>query len=116
MKKAPPVGADNEFGCARSRLTQTSAGRIDKTYKMPKVYGMQSKLTLRMEESVIRKAKRLARKRGKSVSKIISEYITKEPDEQLVEELSPLTASMVGALGHEGKEQDYKKHLEEKYL
>jgi hypothetical protein len=69
-----------------------------------------------MEESVIRKAKRLARKRGKSVSKIISEYITDQPDEQLVEELPPLTASMVGVLGHEGKEQDYKKYLEEKYL
>ena len=77
---------------------------------------MQSKLTLRMEESVIRKAKRLARKRGKSVSRIISEYITEEPDEQLVEELPPLTAAMVGVLGHQGKEQDYKKHLEEKYL
>ncbi len=77
---------------------------------------MQSKLTLRMEESVIRKAKRLARKRGKSVSKIISEYITEEPDEQLVEELPPLTASMVGALGNEGEEQEYKKYLEEKYL
>jgi hypothetical protein len=90
--------------------------RIDKTYRLKKIYVMQAKLTLRMEESVIRKAKRLARKRGKSVSKIISEYITDEPDEQLVEELPPVTASMVGVLGHEVKEQDYKKHLEEKYL
>jgi hypothetical protein len=90
--------------------------RIDKTYRLKKIYVMQAKLTLRMEESVIRKAKRLARKRGKSVSKIISEYITDEPDEQLVEELPPVTASMVGVLGHEAKEQDYKKHLEEKYL
>lgn len=77
---------------------------------------MQSKLTLRMEDSVIRKAKRLARKRGKSVSKIISEYITKEPDELLVEELPPVTASMVGVLGSEGQKEDYKKYLEEKYL
>lgn len=77
---------------------------------------MQVKLTLRMEESVIRKAKRLARKRGKSVSKIISEYITQEPDEQLVEELPPVTASMVGVLGENGHEDDYKKYLEEKYL
>ena len=69
-----------------------------------------------MEESVIRKAKRLARQRGKSVSKILSEYITEEPDEQLDQELPPLTASMVGVLGREGKEQDYKKYLEEKYL
>ena len=69
-----------------------------------------------MEDSVIRKAKRIARKRGKSVSKIISEYITKEPDELLVEELPPVTASMVGVLGSEGKEEDYKKYLEEKYL
>jgi hypothetical protein len=81
-----------------------------------KVYGMQTKLTLRMQESVIRKAKRLAGKRGKSVSRIISDYITAEPDEQLLEELPPVTASMVGVLGREGKEQDYKQYLEEKYL
>jgi len=85
------------------------------TYRSVRIYGMQSKLTLRMDESVIRKAKRLAKKRGKSVSRIVSEYITEEPDEKMVDELPPFTASMVGVLGRAVEEQDYKKHLEEKY-
>lgn len=80
---------------------------------------MQSKLTLRMEDAVIRKAKRLAQKRGKSVSRIISEFISDEPDDMSLEELPPVTASMVGILGREeGREgeAEYKKYLEEKYL
>ena len=77
---------------------------------------MQSKLTLRMSDSVIRKAKRLARNRGQSVSKMISEYISEEQEERLLEELPPLTASMVGVLDGAEKVQDYKKYLEEKYL
>lgn len=77
---------------------------------------MQSKLTLRMEDSVIRKAKRLAKNRRQSVSKIVSEYISEAPEEPLLEELPPLTASMVGVLDGAGKEQYYKKYLEEKYL
>lgn len=62
------------------------------------MYVMPSKRTLRMDEAVILKARRLARKRGTSVSKIFSDYIIRQPDELLVEELPPLTASMVGAL------------------
>ena len=86
------------------------------TYKNNNMYVMQSKLTLRMEDAVITKAKRLAKKQGKSVSKVISDYITKEPEDMTVEELPPITASMIGALGGQVIEDDYKKHLEEKYL
>ena len=86
------------------------------TYKNNTLYVMQTKLTLRMEDSVIRKAKRLARNRGTSVSRLISEYITNEPDDRTIKELPPVTASMVGVLGEKGKEEDYKKYLEDKYL
>ena len=86
------------------------------TYKNVNLYVMQSKLTLRMEDAVIKKAKRLAMKRGKSVSKIISEYITQEPEDMAVEELPPITASMIGVLGEQVIEDDHKKHLEDKYL
>ena len=81
---------------------------------------MQSKLTLRMEDAVIRKAKRLARKKGKSVSRIVSDYFLEQPDEKFENTLPPITASMLGILARDGipevGEKDYKKYLEEKYL
>lgn len=79
---------------------------------------MQSKLTLRMEEAVIRKAKRLARKKGKSLSSLVSDYFAGQPNDELDESLPPVTSSMVGVLskGSDVKEEDYNKYLEEKYL
>lgn len=76
---------------------------------------MQSKLTLRMEDAVIRKAKRLSRRRGESVSKIISDYITEQGEELDMEELPPVTSSMVAVLSPEAEEADYKRYLEKKY-
>ena len=61
---------------------------------------MQSKLTLRVEEELVRRAKRLAKKRGKSVSKIVADYFTlfeaqkKKPEEKF----SPIVQSLKGAL------------------
>lgn len=82
------------------------------------MYVMQSKLTLRMEEAVIRKAKRLARKKGKSVSQLVSEYFSGQENDEYDENLPPVTSSMVGVLsrGVDVKEDDYQKYLEEKYL
>ncbi|MCG8525133.1 MAG: DUF6364 family protein [Opitutales bacterium] len=80
---------------------------------------MQTKLTLRMEEALIRKAKRIARRKGTSVSKIFGEYIKKESDEGLDDELPPITSSMLGVLKNDSVEVDegsYHKQLEEKYL
>jgi replicative DNA helicase len=80
---------------------------------------MQSKLTLRLEEELVRRAKRLAKKKGKSVSKIVADYFTlfeaqkKKPEEKF----SPIVQSLKGALrGTTIDVQAYRKHLEEKYL
>ena len=80
---------------------------------------MQSKLTLRLEEELVRRAKKLAKKKGKSVSKIVADYFTlfeaqkKKPKEKF----SPIVQSLKGALrGTTVDVQAYRKHLEEKYL
>lgn len=80
---------------------------------------MQSKLTLRLEEELVRRAKRLAKKKGKSVSKIVADYFTlfeaqkKKPEEKF----SPIVQSLKGALRETTVDvQAYRKHLEEKYL
>ncbi|WP_269525985.1 DUF6364 family protein [Coraliomargarita parva] len=80
---------------------------------------MQTKLTLRMDDTVIRKAKKLAHKRGTSVSRIFSDFITEAEDDPELDELGAITASMVGVLGDvdlEDEREDYRKHLEDKYL
>ena len=80
---------------------------------------MQTKLTLRLDDDVIDKAKKIARKRGKSLSKLVAEYFNhisaKEPESE--DELSPIVKSIYGSLHGAGiNDNDYKKHLEEKYL
>lgn len=80
---------------------------------------MQAKLTLRVEEALIRKAKQLARKRGTSVSRIFGEFISQQSDELPSDDLPPITSSMIGIIRKEGveiDESDYRKHLEDKHL
>lgn len=79
---------------------------------------MQSKLTLRMEEAVISKAKRLARKQGKSVSLLVSEYFSEQPESDLDVNLPEITSSMIGALSKQAalQEEEYRRYLETKYL
>lgn len=80
---------------------------------------MQAKLTLRVEEALIRKAKQLAKKRGTSVSRIFGDFISAQSDELPSDELPPITSSMIGIIRKEGTEideNDYHKHLEDKYL
>ena len=79
---------------------------------------MNTKLTLRMDESIVRKAKIEAKRRGKSVSRMVAEFIESIGLEQTSEkDLPPTTASLVGILkGKEISEEDYKTHLREKYL
>ena len=79
---------------------------------------MNTKLTLRIDEAVVRKAKMEAKRRGKSVSRMVAEFIESigsRPESEKL--LPPTTASLVGILkGQEISENDYKEHLREKYL
>lgn len=84
-----------------------------------KLYVMQTKLTLRVDDAVIRKAKKIASKRGTSVSRIFSDYISEVDDNQDLDELGEITKSMVGALGGVdvvNEKEEYRDHLESKYL
>jgi len=77
---------------------------------------MKSKLTLRIEEELISKIKQFSKEKGYSVSKLVENYfksLTKEEKE----ELTPTVKKLKGLLKNEQiKEEDYKKHLENKYL
>jgi|WetSurMetagenome_2_1015567.scaffolds.fasta_scaffold1037709_2 hypothetical protein len=80
---------------------------------------MQTKLTLRLEEELIRKAKRFSKKSGKPVSRLVAEYfITLDaPSPEEVPPITPKVAALRGILkGTEVREENYRRHLEERYL
>ena len=80
---------------------------------------MNTKITLRMDEMLIKKAKSEAGRRGKSVSQMVGEYFDclGESHREDINDLPPVTASLLGVLnGHRIDVSAYKKHLREKYL
>lgn len=79
---------------------------------------MNTKLTLRLDERLIDKAKRFSDRSGKSVSQLVADYFALiEADEPIPgTELTPRVRAMIGALkGATLSEQDYRRHLEEKF-
>lgn len=80
---------------------------------------MQSKLTLRLDEALIRRAKVIAKRKGKSVSQMVAEYfaLLGSRSSNEAEELAPTVKSLKGILkGSKLDREDYRRHLEDKYL
>jgi len=78
---------------------------------------MQTKLTLRLEDSLIQQAKDYAKQHDKSLSQVVADYfqaLTQKSNKALT---APVTQSLIGVLDASNVDAtDYKKHLEEKYL
>lgn len=83
---------------------------------------MNTKLTLRIDKSVIELAKKYATKQGRSLSSMIENYlkaVTKNEEKNSIEqELSPIVKSLMGSFKM-SKDFDYKKEIakmrDEKY-
>lgn len=82
---------------------------------------MSKKLTLRLDEEVIERAKDYAAQRGTSVSRLAERYFravterTDQHEEDWRQELTDVTRTFLGSLKDVG-EDDYKNYLQEKYL
>ncbi|MFA5786163.1 MAG: DUF6364 family protein [Actinomycetota bacterium] len=79
---------------------------------------MNTKLTLRLDDELIRKAKRYSSESGKSVSQLVADYFALiDTDEDIPgTEITPRVRSLIGSLrGATATEADYRRHLEEKY-
>jgi len=83
---------------------------------------MQTKLTLRIEDELIERAKSYSQKTGKSVSQLVADYIKMLPEpgrarsEKTEKTLPPIVRSLKGSLrGAKIEEEDYRRHLEEKH-
>jgi hypothetical protein len=79
---------------------------------------MQRKLTLRLDEDLIRRAKSFAGKRNKSVAQIVADYFASldvESKERSLD-LTPIVRSLKGALAGTGVDiEDYHRHIEERH-
>jgi hypothetical protein len=80
---------------------------------------MDTKLTLRLEAGLVHRAKSFAKKRGKSVSRIVADYFTvleRAPRRDKPPSWSPLVRSLKGSLRRARlDEKDYRRYLEKKY-
>jgi len=81
---------------------------------------MNTKLTLTIEQSIIKKAKSYAKEKGRSLSDIIENYLKAITSEQrVIEDISPLVNSLRGSF-KSPESFDYKKELSkglsEKYI
>ena len=79
---------------------------------------MQTKLTLRLEQDLIERAKAYARHSGKSVSRLVADYfaLLEEEAQPQLPELTPLVSSLKGALRNaEVSKEVYHRYLEDKY-
>ncbi len=80
---------------------------------------MQNKLTLRMDEKLIFRAKTFAQKTGKSVSQIVADYFMSLEGRGNDEDtpITPIVKSLKGSLkDSDVNVADYHRHLEKKYL
>ncbi len=79
---------------------------------------MNTKLTLRLDDELIRAAKRYAGGSGKSVSQLVADYFALiDADVPAADaDLTPRVRSLLGSLsGAAADEQDYRRHLEDKH-
>jgi len=78
---------------------------------------MNTKLTLRLDEEVIHRAKSYSREVGKPVSRLVEDYfIALTAPRRPRRELSPIVRRLRGSLaGAQVDERDYRRHLLEKH-
>ena len=79
---------------------------------------MQTKLTLRLDARLIRRAKAYARRAGKSVSAVVADYfaLLNQEAEDVATNVPPGVRALRGALRDaDGDVADYRRHLVRKY-
>ncbi len=73
----------------------------------------RKKLTLSVDEDVIKKAKRFSERHDTSLSKLVTEFLSKLADRE--GKRTPVVSRLRGILPHETDAEDYRRHLERKY-
>lgn len=77
-----------------------------------------TKLTLRMDDELVRRAKSYAKRSGKSVSAIVADFfeLLDQAQEQQRLRLTPAVRSLFGVMeGADLKKEDYRRYVERKH-
>lgn len=79
---------------------------------------MDTKLTLKLDNSIIEQAKNYAKNKNTSLSKLIESYLSKLVKPNEATEVTPLVKSLSGVVdlpNNFDSKKEYKKHLINKY-
>jgi hypothetical protein len=77
---------------------------------------MNTKLTLRMDDALIQRAKLYSDRTGRSLSRLVSDFFEAIDAPAAHADVTPRVRSLVGALaGSPLDEDEYRRHLEEKH-
>ena len=77
---------------------------------------MQTKLTLRLEQDLIQRAKSFAKAQDKSVSQLVADYFERLSDSRTDGPKTPIVRSLRGVLkGHDLDQSDYVEYLRKKH-
>jgi hypothetical protein len=79
---------------------------------------MDTKLTLKLDDDIIKQAKLYAKKKNTSLSKLIESYLGLLVDPEEGREVTPLVKSLSGVVNLPGRtdyKKIYRKHLQSKY-
>lgn len=76
---------------------------------------MDTKLTVRVPQKLIKNAKRYANAHHTTLTELISTYLRQIPAEDEALDKAPVVRQLTGLLSPEVSLEDYKKHIDEKY-
>jgi hypothetical protein len=81
---------------------------------------METKLTLKLDKSIINQAKKYAIKRQKSLSRLVEDYFRGLGNDEISDEttINPIVRELSGIIDEKdikGWESDYTSYLEQKY-
>ena len=77
---------------------------------------LNTKLTLRMDDALIERAKAHSERSGRSLSRLVSDFFSAIDQPAEPTAITPRVRSLMGALSHVTlDEDDYRRHLEEKH-
>lgn len=77
---------------------------------------MNTKLTLRMDDALIERAKLHAERTGTSLSRLVGDFFAAIDAPAAPVDISPRVRSLMGVLSQGGADEtDYRRHLEEKH-
>ncbi len=78
---------------------------------------MEKAVTLHLDPDLVQRAEAFSERTGKSLSQVVSELLRKLPEPEGTAASAPITKSLRGVLRGSGvSEDDFRRHLEEKYL